>query len=251
VLETLCLIEAEVAESLEPHLDHHVAHLRLAWWREECERYAKGEPLHPLTRQLTALSVPAAGLGGLIDAATWDLARATFETRREMRAYCERWAEALIEPAVAHALAQSAIGADPSSWRAAGAALREIELLANLEREAHSGRLRWPLDELDRAGTPPEALAAPPWPRGLVTQLRARHEALRGELAATTADLEPDLQPTLRGLLAWVSLAAQLSRAAQAALPRSLPAHRTHALAGSWIAWRAARAAQNRRYRME
>jgi phytoene synthase len=248
VLETLFRIEAEVSESLEPNLDHHVAHLRLQWWREECERYAKGVPLHPLTRRLNALSAPPARLGGLIDTATWDLARATFQTRGELRAYCERWAQALFEPAAAHALAQSSV---PASWRVPGAALREIELLASLAHEAHSGRLRWPLDELDSVGAHAEALAVPPWPLELVAQLRSRHEALRSELATAVADLKPDLQPSLRGLIAWVSLAVRLSRLAQEALPRALPASRRHALAESWIAWRAARAAQNRRYRVE
>src|SRR5258705_1393859 len=51
-LEALFGIEREVLESLRPGVDHHVAHSRLQWWREECERAAGGRAVHPLTRAL-------------------------------------------------------------------------------------------------------------------------------------------------------------------------------------------------------
>src|ERR1700730_16075847 len=51
-LDALFGIEREISESLRPGLDHHVAHSRLQWWREECERAAAGRPVHPLTRAL-------------------------------------------------------------------------------------------------------------------------------------------------------------------------------------------------------
>src|SRR4051794_31161113 len=85
VLDALFGIEREVSESLRPGLDHHVAHTRLQWWREECERAVNGHAEHPLTRALvdglTAMS-PAAdgtalplltGLSGIVDVAVWDL----------------------------------------------------------------------------------------------------------------------------------------------------------------------------------
>src|SRR5438876_7231596 len=112
-LDALFGIEREVFDSVRTDLDHHVAHTRLEWWREECERAARGGAAHPLIRTLiTALgdphakSVPQlAGLCGIVDVATWDLASATFETRRELEAYCHRWAAAMIEPLVAAAMA--------------------------------------------------------------------------------------------------------------------------------------------------
>jgi phytoene/squalene synthetase len=115
-LDALFGIEREVFDSLRPGLDHHVAHTRLQWWREECERAARGGAAHPLIRTLiTALgdshakSVPQlAGLCGIVDVATWDLATATFETRRELEAYCHRWAAAMIEPLVAVATSATA-----------------------------------------------------------------------------------------------------------------------------------------------
>jgi 15-cis-phytoene synthase len=262
VLEALYAIESEIAGSLRVGLDHRVAHTRLQWWREECERCAQGHPAHPLTRQLvSAYGVPATagsaphpqdspplgGISGLADTAIWDLAAATFESRRELSAYCERWAAAMIEPAVAYAIP----GASKPSWRGLGAALREIEMLADLAREAHSGRLRVPLDELERAGVETANLVNPPWPAALATLLSERHEALRAVIAESVKNLTPEEQPDLRGLLVWASLAWQLSRRAEHALPAALAPRRYHVLADAWRAWGAARGALRGKFRLK
>ena len=80
----LCEIESEVAASLRPGIDHHVAHARLQWWRDESERVGRGQPVHPLTRELVARAAggsPGASLdiSGFVDTGIWDLASATFE----------------------------------------------------------------------------------------------------------------------------------------------------------------------------
>ncbi|MGH8316821.1 MAG: squalene/phytoene synthase family protein [Steroidobacteraceae bacterium] len=241
VLAALCALEREIGASLRPGIDHHVAHTRLAWWREECGRCATGNPVHPLTRELRThlerlapearANTMLAGLSGLVDAAGWDLAAATFERRKELTAYCRRWAAAMITPFAVAAGERSELGA----------ALREIELLCDLARDARSGRLRLPLDELEQARVAPEALATPPWPEALAAILRQRHEALRGKLAAAVAGVAPESQTRLRGLLVWSALSWQLSLRAQRALPHA--ASTASAAAANWRAWRAARAA--------
>jgi len=247
VLKTLCLIESELGASLA--LSHEVAHARLAWWREECERCERMQPLHPLTRTLLAArGEPHAlsGLAGLIDTAVWDLAAATFQTRRELATYCETWAAALIEPAASGAPVRQ-----PGPWRRLGAALREIELLANLAHEARRGRLRVPLAELDAAGVAPLTLSSPPWPHALAGLLRARHEALRTQLGVAASSIEPGAQPAARGLLVWARLAFQLSTHAERALPGVLTPRRLAMLSASWAAWRAARDAMHQRLRLQ
>jgi phytoene synthase len=246
LLDALFGIENEVSESLRPGLDHNVAHSRLQWWREECDRTAEGHPVHPLTRELAAAfnssggPLPQlAGLSGFVDAAVWDLAGATFETRRELAAYCERWAAAMIGP----------IGGTHS--RTLGAALRELEMLANLAREAHSGRLRIPLDDLERVGADPATLANPPWSEPVATLLRDRHEALRGDVARSLGNLAGQPQEALRGLLVWVALAWRSSLRAQRALPDALRRRRFDAIADAWFAWRAARRATAGQLRLE
>jgi phytoene/squalene synthetase len=275
VLAKLCEIEGEIAGSLRPGIDHHVAHARLQWWQEECDRCVQGRPVHPLTRELVkAYGAPAvagqpsplAGISGFADTAVWDLAGATFETRKELTAYCERWAAAMFETAAAQvtiAASDSSSAAKPGSptapsaaqgvetqhmarttaWRALGAAVREIELLTDLAREAHAGRVRVPLDELDRAGVEVNSLAKPPWPAPLAKLLSERHQALRAAIAQSVGALGRDEQTAFRGLLVWAALAWRQSERAQRALPGIIFPRRYHALADGWQAWRAARRA--------
>jgi 15-cis-phytoene synthase len=252
VLASLCAIEREIGASLRPGIDHPVAHARLQWWREECARCAAGKPVHPLTRELRGevqrldptlqTNSALAGLSGLVDAASFDLARATFERREELTAYCRLWAAAMITPLTA--------GEARGDFSHLGAVLREIELLGDLAREARAGRLRVPLEELESAQVAPEALATPPWPEALAAMLRQRQEALRRQLAALIASLAPQSQQRLRGLLVWCALSWQLSRRAQRALPHPPGASIAGAAAANWLAWRAARAAAAGRLRL-
>ena len=242
-LATLFALEREIGESLRPGLDTQVAHARLAWWREECERSTQARPSHPLTRELGALFAasglaPPAGLAGLVDTAVWDLAAATFGTRRELEGYCERWSAAMIEPAV-----QLAAPAAAEPARALGRSLREIELLLSLASDARLGRLRLSLDELECAPATAEELARPPWPAALAELVRARHRQARAALEASVAALPPLAQPPLRGLIVWAAVRRAHSRRAERRLPRASLSREHHAPLDGWCAWRAARRA--------
>jgi 15-cis-phytoene synthase len=241
-LVALSSLEREIGASLRPGLDHQVAHARLAWWREECDRTARGSPGHPLTRELTALlaplgAEPLAGLAGFVDTAVWDLSCATFDSRRELSGFCERWSAAMIAPLVWLA----APGAPATQARALGVSLREIELLLVLAADARSGRLRLPLDELERVHLSPESLAQPPWPPALAELLRHRHRALRASLGAALDALPPAARPALRGLIVWATLACAASTRAEKRLPQASTARDHHALLDGWRAWRVAR----------
>src|SRR5690348_2373823 len=50
VIDALLGIERELATSVEAGVDHSVAHARLQWWRDECERAGNGHGVHPLTQ---------------------------------------------------------------------------------------------------------------------------------------------------------------------------------------------------------
>ena len=273
VLDALFGIEREISASLRPGLDHHVAHSRLQWWREECERAAVGRPVHPLTRALvdavtaapssalasTSPTAPSsgplpqlAGLCGLVDVAVWDLAGATFETRRELTAYCERWSAAMIEPLAPRKAAEATGTSDArvTNWGTLGAAIREVEMLSHLAREAHHGRLRVPLDELESAKADPGALAKPPWPAAVAELLRARHESLRDEITRTLGEVDRVQQPDLRGVLVWAALVRRASQRTERALPDRLRPGRFDAVADAWFAWRIARRATIGRFRL-
>jgi 15-cis-phytoene synthase len=238
----LCAIEREVNASLRPGLEHHVAHARLSWWREECVRCAQGEPVHPLTRELADLPGGRAALptlAGLPAIAIWDLARATFETRAELREYCARWSESLLEPLVAHA--DPALG--PAAARAIGCALHELELLIGLAADARAGRLRLPLDELATIDTDPGELARAQWPAPLATFVAGRHQELRARLTTCIDPLTPAAQSRLRGVIVWAALLVQRSLRAESLLPHAAR-QRDARFSDGWHAWRAARSAQ-------
>ncbi|MBS0577665.1 MAG: squalene/phytoene synthase family protein [Proteobacteria bacterium] len=249
VLGALTGIEREVNASVASGLDHGVAHARLAWWGEECRRCAAGQSEHPLTRQLQALCTgPAraalAGLRGFTDIATWDLASASFQTRKEMNAYSERWSAALVEPFAAFALGEPA-GAPVRSF---GRALHEVELACTLAADARAGRVRAPLAELDAAGIDPGQLLQNPWQAPLASFVRSLHQRARRALAAAASALPAAQQPALRALLVWAALARQRSMRIAAALPGPLPAGDHHAPLDGWRAWRAARRADRARF---
>lgn len=251
LVEALFDIEREIASSVRPGLDHQVAHARLQWWREECQRCAAGRPVHPLTQALLTAAtrgpctLPLDGLSGLVDTATWDLAGATFESRRELAAYCARWAGAITQPMALQATAAAV------DWQSAGASLRELELLVHVAQEAHQGRLRLPLDELQLAGVEPGNLAHPPWAPALGKLLSERHVTLRSALARAIGQIAAAEQPTLRGLLVWARLVARESVRAQQALPGIPRPRRLEVLANTWRAWYTARRATRGRLRSE
>jgi phytoene/squalene synthetase len=182
----------------------------------------------------------------------WDLAGATFETRRELTAYCERWSAAMIEPFAPQEAAGTTAPSDTqvTNWSSLGAAMREIEMLSHLAREAHYGRLRVPLDELESAKADPGALAKPPWPAAVVELLRARHESLRDQIARALGEVDRVQQPGLRGLLVWAALSRRSSQRTERALPDRLHLGRFDAVTDAWFAWRIARRATIGRFRL-
>ena len=246
LLESLCGIESEIYAVLRPGLEHTVAHVRVQWWQEECERAAAGTGVHPLTRALLAarpIGDPGADLRGLMDTATWDLAAATFASRRELTGYCERWASAMTAlaarwtaPATLTPDAAQALG------RSLGVSLRELELLVDLRPAALAGRLRLPLDELAQAGVDPDALVAKRWPPALVNLLRERHRLLRSQLQTVLAGItDAPQRAAFRGLIVWARLTMRHSLLAETALPQPWRPTRRSGLGDAWHAWRFAR----------
>jgi hypothetical protein len=123
-------------------------------------------------------------------------------------------------------------------------------MLSQLAREAHYGRLRVPLDELESAKADPGVLAKPPWPSAVVEVLRSRHEKLRGEITRVLGEVDRLQQTDLRGLLVWAALARRSSQRTARALPDRLHPGRFDAVADAWFAWRIARRATIGRFRL-
>ena len=225
-LSSLTALEQEIGASLRPGVDHQIAHARLDWWREECERTAHGRASHPLTRELAALFSPMGA-----------------EPLQELTAYCQRWSAAVVAPLMRLAVPDiRAAQVDAQALALAlGVSLREIELLLALASDARAGRLRIPLDELERAGVHPESLAQPPWPRALADLLRERHRELRSALGGALEAVAPPLRKPLRGLIVWGALVCTASARAERRLPQASGPREQHAPLDGWRAWRTAR----------
>lgn len=240
VVQSLLGLEREIAGTQRAVTEHQVVHVRLEWWRAESERLTAGNPIHPLTRALSEearrLKLPTvpAALSGFVDVATWDLAGATFESQREVTAYCERWSMAMFGTIAAFASAAGAM-------QALGAAVREIEFLAELARDARAGRLRLPLDELERIGADPRSLTKLPWPEAVAALVGERAAALRATVTAGLEELRRGETERVRSLFVWAGLALRLARRIERALPGPVMPGRADTLAESWQAWRAAR----------
>ncbi len=259
-LAALFAIEHEIAASLRPGLEHEVAHVRLAWWREECERLCALRPRHPQTLALlhesrhSGSAVP--DLLPLLDAAGWDLARAVPATRAELERRCSNWARGLFrhlrdpEGGASDPAAPDGGTDEPEAWLVrVGSVIEELNGIGALRADARVGRLRVPLDALAAldAGatplTPDAALTAEPFPAALGDYLRVQHRRLRARLGTEMASLAPHARPALHSALVWSALAAGASLRAERALPATRPAGRFDALRDNWSAWRAARRA--------
>jgi len=239
----LFAIEHEIAASIGPALDHAVAHARLGWWEEECERLAATLPRHPraveLLRESRRAGLPPPDLRPLVAAARWDLARATPETRHEHLQRCTEWARGVFRQ----------LGpAEATDWLLrVGTLIEELALLDTLRDDARAGRLRVPLADLAPRGLTLAALRAEATDPALCDYLRTRHREARTALRRELAALDPSARPALRAALVWGTLAAIRSERAERALPGRPGAGRFDRWFDPWrdngSAWTAARRA--------
>lgn len=244
-VEAVYGLEAELRRIVRS-ASHEAAHARLQWWRGELDRLSAGRHEHPLSPGLLALRATArddfALLGEMLVAADLDLARFTYQTRRELDAYLFRSGGAP-QTLIACALAgpRELAAAEREFARRLGAAVREAEIVCDLDRDAASGRIYAPLGELDASGIDPHALAGPthpaPW-AGFVANWRRRIQA---ELAALPKLLDSrELRATQRhGLVLAELVARQVDEPHGAARP-SARTGRFAPLQRVWTAWRTA-----------
>ncbi|MGB8326927.1 MAG: squalene/phytoene synthase family protein, partial [Steroidobacteraceae bacterium] len=202
-LAALFELEQQIMAGGRPGLDHAVAHARLAWWQEECERLNAGLPRHPQAIALLHFTRRAAGappdLTSLVDAARADLANAVPENRADLTRRCRDWAHGLFRHLAPGAVQALPGATDLPAWlEATGRSVEELALIAQVGRDAARGRLRVPLDELDALGVDPRDLASAHFPGPLGAHLGARHRELRTDLAQRVLELDGALRPALR-----------------------------------------------------
>ncbi len=210
-LQAVLGVQTEIRASLRIGLDHSVAHARLAWWQAECERAANGTPSHPLLRDIAE--------------AARNAHHAAPDLRGLVRAAALDLAQAPLEDMAAlqdycesaqgtlFAVLAALLGVDAAAARASGTALHVLEWLS-----AH--------------------------PTTHVAEIPAAEAALTTQLQG----IAPEFRPALRPLLVWVELTRW--RLAQALhLPADAPPPTLRlTMWQNLLAWRAARAAQRKRF---
>ena len=224
-LTTLLALADQISAGAARGLDHSVAHVRLDWWRDEAERYARGEPQHPWLRALLAQEPEGRRLKlqPLVEAAAVDLATETLSAQPGaalQRAVFELAATAL----------RTDQRADPPSPQLQRALSDLGERALELERFA-TGRTQ-----------PPTALAGPGAPAAPAAAL----EALRRQAQAIDSALQPRLAP----LLVWIALAARQAQRRQRR-PGSKSGSGLDGFADNLVAWNAARRAARGRFRID
>jgi hypothetical protein len=243
-LAALLEIEREVAASADVRLDHAVAHARLDWWEDELRRLSLGAGRHPASLRLAsgrragATRTPPP-LGLLVELARADVAGLAHASDAEVAAAADAWGASLF--AAASALASPASSCPDAAWHIrAGAAIREIELIADFAPRARAGRIHAALSGGIRDVA---AWQAQPWPSHCTEALRLRIDTALGVLRACAAEVPPDAREGTMTALTWMALAADLARRCARRLPTGLRPDRADGIRAVWLAWRAATSA--------
>jgi phytoene synthase len=184
-------LDAEWRALMDPCLEPGVAHLKLAWWREEILRLAAGSPIHPIGRYLGALPRPAgvdfSALHAAVDAAAAQVGGVPLERGADLMPHCRAlWGDPLL---LASQLARGP--ADAAAADAGTAALRECtSMLAaggylsrsirGYRRAARTGRVPFAVEELMAAGIDNADLAVEPAPAHLQIYLDRLRERAAG-----------------------------------------------------------------------
>ena len=242
LLEALYAFDTELTRIVDSQ-SHEAAHARLQWWRGELDRLAAGRPSHPLGNALLPLrgcrGADPALLHERLVGADLDLARLTYLTWQELEAYLFRSAGAL-HTLIAAALAgdRELTASEHAFARRLGAAVRQAELLHDLERDLARGRLHAPLQALEAAGIDPQALAQRPGALAASDFAREWRRRVRAELHALPSVLaDPGQRSAQRHGMVLAALHArrlELDEAAVTGRAELAP------LARLWTAWRAA-----------
>ena len=184
-------LSAEWRALLDPATETSVAHLKLAWWREEIRRLAAGSGVHPISGYLAGLpraaSVDFAPLLTAIDSAAAQAGGVPLERGADLERQSRAWGGPL---ALASLLAADV--PDETDLRNCTAALAAARYLSRAirgyRREARAGRVPFAIDELLAAGVGNDDLVADPPPPHLQSYLDGLRDRAAGyfEKAAQT-----------------------------------------------------------------
>lgn len=146
----------EVDDVVDECQDPALAATKLAWWRQEVERIADGQPQHPVGQALQAAGrrfhLPAEQLLEIIDGMEMDLQQARYLDFKNLSLYCYRVAS------VVGLLAAEIFGfEDRQTLKYAhdlGMAFQLTNIIRDIGEDARRGRIYIPMDELKQFNVP-------------------------------------------------------------------------------------------------
>ena len=146
----------EVDDVVDECNDVALASTKLAWWRQEIERVADGQPQHPVGLALKAASgqfnLPKEQLLEVIDGMEMDLTQSRYLDFKGLSLYCYRVAS------VVGLLAAEIFGVqDRQTQKYAhdlGMAFQLTNIIRDIGEDARRGRIYIPMDELEQFNVP-------------------------------------------------------------------------------------------------
>jgi 15-cis-phytoene synthase len=159
---------AEWQALMDPATEISVAHLKLAWWREEMQRLAAGSAVHPISSYLAGLPRAASAdftpLLTAVDAAGAQVGGVPLERGADLEPHAQAlWGGplTLASQLAADVPDEAALGHCTAALAAASYLSQAIR---GYRREARVGRVPFAVDELMAAGVDNEDLVADPPP---------------------------------------------------------------------------------------
>jgi phytoene/squalene synthetase len=188
----LYALTAELHALTDPGTEVAAAELKLAWWREEIERLARGAPVHPIGLHLASLpraaEVEFRPLIPMVEAALRQVAGAPLERAADLEALAAPWGAPLrLASELAHASSADESEAVHRSASALACAQYLAAALDGYARAARAGRVILPVDELLAAGIEDRDLAAAEPPVHLQSYLERLRGRAREHYAAAEA----------------------------------------------------------------
>jgi len=146
----------EVDDVVDECQDPQLAATKLAWWRQEVARLARGQAQHPVSQALQAASseygLPPEQLQEIIDGMEMDLQQSRYLDFRALSLYCHRVA------GVVGLLAAEIFGYQDRRTRKyahdLGLAFQLTNIIRDVGEDARRGRIYLPIDELQRFEVP-------------------------------------------------------------------------------------------------
>jgi phytoene synthase len=146
----------EVDDVVDECNDVALASTKLAWWRQEVERVASGQPQHPVGQALkgvaASINLPKEQLLEIIDGMEMDLTQSRYLDFKGLSLYCYRVAS------VVGLLAAETFGyQDRQTQKYAhdlGMAFQLTNIIRDVGEDARRGRIYIPMDELKQFNVP-------------------------------------------------------------------------------------------------